>query len=321
MRMQKWNVWIFALVVQPLPLFAAGGATVTTAAAPLTARQAVERIKQNVKCEWSKNTVDTFKEGDPDAPITGIAVTFTPTMDVLKRAAASGKNFIITHEPTYYHGQDSTQAIEGDSVLAAKRAYIKAHGLTIWRFHDHWHRMQPDGIMQGMIEKLGWADLRCPGGPGDGFVFQLPSTTLRRLSEGLREKFKSDCIRVVGDPNLILTKVAYSAGAPGSLPEIRLLQRDDIEVLIAGETREWETVEYVRDASAAGRRKALVILGHAISEEAGMDYCARWLKGFITEVPIEFIPVGEPYWSPSANRSASAPARPCPPQSLEKEQR
>jgi hypothetical protein len=30
-----------------------------------------------------------------------------------------------------------------------------------------------------------------------------------------------------------------------------------------------------------------------------MKYCAEWLKSFITEVPIGFIPAPEPFWSPS----------------------
>ena len=45
-------------------------------------------------------------------------------------------------------------------------------------------------------------------------------------------------------------------------------------------------------------RKALIVLGHIPSEQAGMDECARWLKTFVTEVPVEFIPAKEPFWAP-----------------------
>ena len=34
-----------------------------------------------------------------------------------------------------------------------------------------------------------------------------------------------------------------------------------------GEAREWETVEYVDDAVAAGQKKALIIIGHIPSEQ------------------------------------------------------
>ena len=49
---------------------------------------------------------------------------------------------------------------------------------------------------------------------------------------------------------------------------------------------EWETIEYGADASAEGKHKALIILGHIPSEQAGMEDCAVWLKGFVTEVPV-----------------------------------
>ena len=62
-----------------------------------------------------------------------------------------------------------------------------------------------------------------------------------------------------------------------------------------GEAPEWESLAYVRDASQAGLPKAMIILGHAVSEEAGMEYCARWMDSFIDEVPVRFIESGDPF--------------------------
>ena len=72
--------------------------------------------------------------------------------------------------------------------------------------------------------------------------------------------------------------------------ETHALEMDRVEVLLVGETREWETVEYAADALTEGRRKALIVIGHVPSEQAGMEECARWLKTFISGVPIEFVP-------------------------------
>jgi putative NIF3 family GTP cyclohydrolase 1 type 2 len=95
-----------------------------------------------------------------------------------------------------------------------------------------------------------------------------------------------------------VSKIGMVLGAAGAARQLASLQRSDVEVLIIGETNEWETVEYVRDAVTLGKTKALIILGHAISEEGGMKYCADWLGGFISEVPIRFIPAGDPFWMP-----------------------
>jgi len=66
-------------------------------------------------------------------------------------------------------------------------------------------------------------------------------------------------IRVIGNPELKCTKIGLSVGAPASMAQINILQRNDIEVLIAGESREWGTVEYVRDAVDEEMNKAIIL--------------------------------------------------------------
>ena len=68
--------------------------------------------------------------------------------------------------------------------------------------------------------------------------------------------------------------------------------------IMVGETREWETVEYVADAVTEGRRKALIILSHIPSEQAGMEECSLWLKSFLKNIPVEFVAASEPFWAP-----------------------
>jgi putative NIF3 family GTP cyclohydrolase 1 type 2 len=143
-----------------------------------------------------------------------------------------------------------------------------------------------------MIKKLGWNEFRRPDNP---VLFTVPGTTVAALARQLESRFHHAAIRVVGKPGMTCTKLALAPGAPSSMSHIKLLRRDDVEVLIAGEAREWETVEYARDAAAAGKHNTVIFLGHVNSEEAGMNECADWLKGFVTEVPVEFIAAGDPF--------------------------
>lgn len=266
----------------------------------LTARQLIERLQYHVGIPWSPDTVDTFKAGNPDAPLTGIAITMMATLDVLQRAVESGNNLIITHEPTFFDHLDNPTGLpkgENDAVLAEKRAFIEKHGLIIWRFHDHWHARKPDGIEAGMVRALGWErfeDL------ANEHLFTLPRTTLSDLAAQVKDQLQAHAVRVVGDPNMPVTRVALSPGAAGFARESAALEMPDVDVLIVGETREWETVEYVSDAVTEGKHKALIILGHITSEQAGMEECARWLKTFVNEVPINFVPAKDPFWLPSA---------------------
>jgi len=264
----------------------------------LTAKQVAARIQSHVGIPWMVGTVDTFKAGNPDTQVTGIAVTMMATLDVLQRAATSGKNLVVTHEPTFFNHLDAPDSLpqkENDAVLAAKRAFIAQHGLVIWRFHDHWHVRKPDGIEAGMVRALGWEKFQ---NRREEHLFVLPETSVEKLAAYLSRRLGVGVIRVVGDPGMKFTKVALAPGATGFANETHALESDDVETLVVGETVEWETVEYVADAITEGKRKALIILGHVSSEQAGMQECARWMKTFITEVPIEFIPTRDPFWSP-----------------------
>ena len=64
--------------------------------------------------------------------------------------------------------------------------------------------------------------------------------------------------------------------------QIPVIQQAKPDLILSGETREWETVERVRDGFIIGQKTSLLVLGHSVSEEAGMEYAAQWLQ---PEVP------------------------------------
>lgn len=212
------------------------------------------------------------------------------TLDVVQRAAAAGKNFVITHEPTFYSHEDKTDALKDDPTYQFKQDVLNKHDMVVFRFHDHWHAHRPDGIATGMVQTLGWEKNADPKNPRQ---FLFDGITLSALAKQIGEKLGSHSMRVMGDPNLRVHTVAGNWGYAGSL---RPFTRPDLDVLIIGEAREWELVEYAADTITAGKKKGLIVLGHISSEQAGMLNCANWLKTFITEVPIEFIPAAEPFW-------------------------
>jgi hypothetical protein len=71
------------------------------------------------------------------------------------------------------------------------------------------------------------------------------------------------------------------------------------DVLLAGETREWESVEYAQDAVASGQKKGMIMLGRVMSEDPGMSVCAEWLKALVPEVTVRWVAASDPYWRPA----------------------
>ena len=265
----------------------------------LTAAEVMQRVLAATGATPPTNTVDTLKAGDPNTVVTGIATTFMDTYAVLEQAVSSGDNLIITHEPTFYNHLDDQGALTGDPVLQQKLSYIREHHLVIWRFHDTWHLRQPDGILAGVVAQFGWEAYE---GASDPHVFTLPATTVGAIAADLQKRTGARVIRIVGNSELRASGVALYPGASGEDKQIKALEQDNVQLLVAGEAREWETVPYVQDAAGEGRSKALILLGHEVSEEAGMQECARWLRTLFPKLPVNFISAGEPFHLPQPVR-------------------
>jgi putative NIF3 family GTP cyclohydrolase 1 type 2 len=263
--------------------------------ASITAGQVIERIKSNVGIPWRAQTVDRIVAGSAETPVKGIATTMMATLDVVQRAAAAGRNMVITHEPTFYSHQDTTDTLKDDATFQFKNDFLNKHEMVIFRFHDHWHARRPDGIATGMVRDLGWEK---NVDPQNTRQFLFDAIPLSRLVKDMQSKLKINVMRVVGDPAMRVSRVAASWGYTSGDGGISLLANPGVDVLVVGETREWEVVEYAQDIISSGKKKSLIILGHVLSEQAGMKYCAEWLKSFVNEVPVEFTAAAEPFWSP-----------------------
>jgi putative NIF3 family GTP cyclohydrolase 1 type 2 len=281
------------LTPAPMPLIASPPGRSLQAA--LTAEQVIDRIKANVGMAWRTETVDKIIAGEATTPVKGIATTMMATLEVAERAAAAGKNFLITHEPTFYSHLDTTDTLQQDATYRHKAEFLRSHDMVIFRFHDHWHARKPDGIATGMARELGWDKQADPQNPRQ-FVFD--GVPLAQLAKDVQTRLGIRTMRVIGDPKLSVRRVLANWGYASPAPGMPNFARADVDVLVIGEAREWELVEYAQDTIKSGQKKALIVLGHVVSEQSGMKYCAEWLRGFVKEMPIEFVAAAEPFWAP-----------------------
>jgi putative NIF3 family GTP cyclohydrolase 1 type 2 len=256
----------------------------------LTAGDIVERIKKNVGVPWDYKTYrDTFKIGGPDSPVVGIACTFMSTLDVLQRSVAAGKNMIVTHEPTFWSDADVVKDLASDPLYKYKLDFAVKNNLVVWRFHDHWHAMKPDGIYVGWNKALGWDKYLVGTGQP---LYNIPPMTLEAVAKHIATSLQSRSVRVIGDPKLMVSTIGRGShtlqGNMAVLPKV--------DMVLISEAREWDSIEYVRDTVVSNPQKGAVIITHEAGEEAGMDHCADWLRTFVTEVPIEFLPTHDRLW-------------------------
>lgn len=246
-----------------------------------------------------EQTCDQLMSGSPDTEVTGIATTFMATVEVINQAIEQGANLIITHEPTYYTGGDKLDWLTDDPVYMQKKKLLDDHNIAIWRFHDHMHAAPTDLIYDGLLKEIGWKDYLIEGQEYP-HCYEIPEMSLVELSNFFKEKLDMQVIQIVGSPETKCKRVGILVGGASlglgveEMP-MTLMREKNLDVMVCGDIIEWTLTPYVRDAAALGMNKALIVLGHERSEEAGMKYMAEWLAPMLDGVTVHFIDCKEPF--------------------------
>lgn len=271
-------------------------------------KEIIKGIIEKCEMEPLAETCDQVIEGSLETEVKGIVTTFMATVEVIEKAHELGANFIITHEPTYFTGNDRRDWLLEDSVYLEKRELLKRYDMTVWRFHDHMHLASADGIYEGMIREFGWENYRMEPKETQGtgilkysdLCYQLPETTVGKLADELKEKLHMPVMRIVGDPETVVRRAGLLVGG-GSLGlgdetmPMKLMEDEQLDVIICGDITEWTLCSYVRDAAMLGKNRALIIPGHNRTEEAGMKYLPEWLRPITKELEVVFVEAGEPF--------------------------
>lgn len=238
-----------------------------------------------------KETVDTIKTGNPETLVTGIVTTMFPTISVIKEAIRLNANFIIAHEPSFYNHSDRSDWVKNNTVLNEKKLLLEKHKIAIWRFHDYCHALKPDAVSYGFAKKANWLPYFKTG----EVLLTIPKTTLQELVAHLKSSLEISHVRVIGDLKQSCERIALLPGAWGGQLQVSTAESEKPDVLIVGESPEWETVEYIRDARILGRKIALIVLGHAVSEEPGMEWFTDWFQPKISDIKITHIASNDPF--------------------------
>jgi len=256
-----------------------------------TIREIMDIILKEIPGAPFQQTVDTLKSGTPDQKVTGIITTMFPTVNVIKKAINLTANFIIAHEPSFYNHTDDTNWVPGNSILKQKLALLQKNNIAIWRFHDYWHRHRPDGVGYGVLKKAGWLQYYKAGEP----LVVIPPATLKNITQHLKSSLGIDHVRVIGNLSQQCSRIGLIPGAAGGQMQVSFVEKEKPDVLIVGEVHEWETAEYIRDAQSLGSKTALIVLGHAVSEEPGMEYLVEWLQPKLGGLKVTNIPSNSPF--------------------------
>jgi len=254
----------------------------------MTARQLREFLRQldGGWVDWN-NTVDTFKAGDPDTEIRGIAVAWMAYTWALKRARDLECNVFITHEPTFYSHRDEDPRFDRFEAVLQKRRWIEENGMVVLRCHDLWDQFPDIGIPDAWAKMLGFSPTKRLGGSGYYRVFDVTGHTAMTLAEIVARKIRpygQTAVQIVGPPSKPVTRVAIGTGA--ITPLTHFLEEYGVDVAICTD----DGFSYWRDgALAIDLDVPVIIVNHAVAELYGMRLLADYLNDALPAIPVRYI--------------------------------
>jgi dinuclear metal center YbgI/SA1388 family protein len=204
-----------------------------------------------------------------------IMVSLDPTRDAVKRAIKSQAQLLLTHHPLIYRplrrldrscypGDVITEALAHDiSVVSAHTNLDVAKGGMNDMLAEFLGLEQP-AILQNLDEKEGQE-------AGLGRIGRLAEpVSLATLINQLKIKFGLDTVKVQGDTDRTIRRIAVVGGSGGSLAGIAAQQGAD--ALITGDIGHHHALD------ARGLGLALIDIGHFHSEKKALSLLASKLE-------------------------------------------
>lgn len=254
----------------------------------MTARQLRDFLKglDGGWVDWS-NTVDTFKAGDPDTEIRGIAVAWMAYTWALKRAHELDCNVFITHEPTFYSHRDDDDRVDRFDGVRAKRQWIEESGIVILRCHDLWDQFPDIGIPDSWATTLGFPKANQVAGSGYYRVFDATGQTAASLAETVAKRtraFGQSAVQLIGQPSKPVTRVAIGTGA--ITPFAHFVEEYGVDAAICTD----DGFSYWRDGGLAiDLEIPVIVVNHAVAELHGMRLLADYLNDSLPAIPVRYI--------------------------------
>jgi putative NIF3 family GTP cyclohydrolase 1 type 2 len=248
----------------------------------------VQAYLQSLNGGWVKpeQTVDTFKAGDPETEVRGIAVGWMSYTWALERAIELGCNLFITHEPTYYAHTDDNERVFGLPGVQEKRQWIEEQGLVVLRCHDLWDQVPGIGIPDSWGEFLGLG--QAVDGEGYFRVYEVVGKTALQVAEqvaGCIRSLGQEAVQLIGPGEKPVRRVSIGTGAIIAFLEMVRNYRIDLAICTDDGIRYWQDGAYAIDMGLP-----MIVVHHHASEEAGMIHLAGHLQAQFPGIPVHHLP-------------------------------
>jgi len=237
-------------------------------------REVMERIERaypgSSALEWDNVGLLVGRE---DKEVKRIYVALDATNEVIEAAIRTEADMLVTHHPLIFGG---LKQVTNRNFIGARVLKLARCDISYYAMHTNYDVKRMAGLSCEMLHMEGTEILEvtdvCENGmeEGIGRIADVEQMSLGELCEKVKRVFKIDALRVFGDLDISVGRIAVCPGSGKSVIEIALKKGAD--VLVTGDIGHHEGI----DAWAQGM--AVVDAGHYGIEHIFVDDMKQYLE-------------------------------------------
>ena len=204
--------------------------------------------------------------GNPSWEVRGIHVAMDVTSSVLDEAIAAGANLIVTHHPMMFSARRNLVETDAEARLLCR---MIRHEIALIAAHTNLDQAR-GGINDVLAQVIGLEDIA-----GEGYVRvgRLPAPMTADALARQIGKALGTVVRIMGDPQRTLSRVAVSSG--GGSESWEAAHALGAEAFLSGEIKHHHALAAVEEGMV------LLEAGHHATEEPGIFALADALQNHL----------------------------------------
>lgn len=251
----------------------------------MTAKELITRLEERFPVDkaesWDNPGLQT---GRRNKEIKKVFVALDATEDIIEAAKEWGADMLLTHHPVTIAG---VKKVSSDSITGRRFLKLIQNDICCYAMHTNYDVVEMAPLAAEMI-KLQKADILvktgidCSTGEfvGLGRVGSLVRpVALAECAEIVKRIFRLEHVKVYGDPEMIVQRVAISPGSGKSMIEPAVKAK--AQVLITGDIGHHDGVDAVDDGLA------IIDAGHYGLEHIFIGQMAEYLRKNVKSVDVK----------------------------------
>lgn len=227
--------------------------------------------------------------GRDDKEVMHIYVALDATDEVIAAAIESGADMLITHHPMIFAGM---KRITNLDFIGARVVRLIQNDISYYAMHTNYDVLGM-AELSGEILKLAHPEVLEVTSEGEvpegiGRVADLDTEiSLEECCRQVKERFFLKTVKVFGDLNRPIKRIAISPGSGKSMIKAALEKKAD--VLITGD------IDHHQGIDAVAQGLAIIDAGHYGIEYIFVEDVKAYLKKHLKEVTVEAAPIHHPF--------------------------